>query len=188
MCLEWNVTLRVISDINMIQRSISKWILNSSRSTRMNCCCSILWLRSLVLFLTCWINLSHIHAVNVSWHNLVVVVVIHILCIEPCKLLAHATTFLSVILVLALATLGEVYDVVASFRTTGRVSAIFERYLVLGHVDSATITGVGLSSSSLTAQLILIMKARIRQCVERASILFEVLGLRHQRLRSWISS
>ena len=119
--------------------------------------------------------MSHIYAVNVSLHNLVVV--IHILCIESCKLLAHATTFLSVILILA--TLGEVYDVVASFRTAGRVSAVFERYLVLSDVDSATITGVGLSSGSLTAQLILIMKARIRQSVERASILFKVLGLRH---------
>ena len=101
----------------------------------------------------------------------------HVLGIKPCELLAHATSFLSI--VLALATLGEVYDVVASFWTTGGVSAVFERYLVLGDVDSATSADIGLSSSSLTAQLILIMKACIGQSIERASILFEVLSLRH---------
>ena len=191
MCLERNVTLRVISNIDVIQRSIPKWILNSSRSTRMNRCCSILRLRSFMLFLPCLVNLRHIYTVSVSWHNLVVVVIVamaatHVLGIEPCELLAHATTFLSVIL--ALTTLGEVYDVVASFWTTGGVSAVFERYLVLSNVDSTTSTDIGLSSSSLTAQLILIMKACIGQSIERASILFEVLGLRHQWLRSWISS
>ena len=156
----------------------------------MNRCCSILRLRSLMLFLPCLVNLRHIYTVNVSWHYLVVVIVAmaatHVLGIEPCELLAHATSFLSVIL--ALTTLGEVYDVVASFWTTGGVSAVFERYLVLSNVDSTTSTDIGLSSSSLTAQLILIMKACIGQSIERASILFEVLGLRHQWLRSWISS
>jgi len=118
MCLERNVTLRVISNIDVIQRSIPKWILNSSRSTRMNRCCSILRLRSLMLFLPCLVSLRHIHTVSVSWHNLIVVVIVamaatHVLGIKPCELLAHATSFLSI--VLALATLGEVYDVVASF-------------------------------------------------------------------------
>jgi hypothetical protein len=165
----------------MIQCSISKWI-HSSRSTRMDCCSSILRLCSFMLFLTCLVNLIYIHTVNITGNNLVVIVS-HILSVEPSELGSHST-FLSVIL----ATLCEVYNIIASFRTSCGVSAVFERYLVLGDVDSSTSTGIGLSSSSLTAQLILIMKACICQSIQRASILFKVLSLRHQRLWSWISS
>jgi hypothetical protein len=156
----------------LIQCSISKWI-HSSRSTRMDCCSSILRLCSFVLFLTCLVNLVYIHTVNITGNNLVVIVS-HILSVESSELGSHST-FLSVILT----TLCKVYNIVASFRTSCGVSAVFERYLVLGDVDSSTSTGIRLSSSSLTAQLILIMKACICQSIQRASILFKVLSLRH---------
>jgi hypothetical protein len=141
----------------------------------MDCCSSILRLCSFVLFLTCLVNLVYIHTVNITGNNLVVIVS-HILSVESSELGSHST-FLSVILTLT--TLCEVYNIVASFRTSCGVSAVFERYLVLGDVDSSTSTGIGLSSSSLTAQLILIMKACICQSIQRASILFKVLSLRH---------
>jgi len=129
------------------------------------------------------INLVHIYAVvNISWNNLVVIIGATI-WIESGELLTHCS-FLAIVL----ATLGEVYYVISSLMTTSRVSAVFERYLILGHVDSSTIAIFGWSSISLTAQLILIMKAGICQSVKWASILLEVLGLWHQRLWSWISS
>ena len=151
----------------------------------MNCCCSVLWLGSLMLFLAKDVNLIYICAVvNISWNNLVVIGGTTI-WIEPCELLlAHSSSFLSIIL----AALREVHDVVASLWSTGRITAVFERYLVLGHIDSSCITWIRWSTISLTAQLILIMKAGVGQSIKRASILLEVLGLWHQRLWSWISS
>ena len=99
--------------------------------------------------------LINIHTVNIIWHNLIVIR--HIISIEPGKL-AHLA-----LLCIFLTNLSEVYDFVSSFGTTGGVSVVFERYLVLGHVDStvAIATGVRVSSCSLTAQLLFIMKARI---------------------------
>ena len=126
-----------------------------------------------MLFLTCLVNLIYIHTVNITGNNLVVIVS-HILSVESSELGSHYT-FLSVIL----ATLCEGYDIGASFRTSCGVSTVFERYLVLGDVDSSISTGIGLRSSSLTAQLILIVKACISQSIQRTSILSKVLSLRH---------
>ena len=110
-----------------------------------------------MLFLTRLLNLININTVGITIHYLIIISA-HILA-KSIKL-AHST-FLAIFLALS-----EVHDFVTTFRTGVGVSAILERYLVLGDINSATtISSIRLSSGSLTAQLLFIMKARISQSI-----------------------
>lgn len=147
MRLKRNVTLGIISNVNMIQCTISKWV-HSSRSTWMYGGSSILWLGSFVIFLSCWRNLIYFYTV---WNDLIVVTT-NILSIKPMNLPQYST-FLAIFL----GILCKIDDFIA-LRCHFCVSTVFERYLILRDVDSTSATGVWLSSISLTAELILIMK------------------------------
>ena len=133
----------------------------------------------MVFILRCWSNLINIDSINstlIDWTSIIVTLI-------KSPKLSHVIR----VVVVILTYLCKVDDI-TSFWTTCWIPIVFERYLILCHVDSSgIITSVWLSSVSLTAQLLFVMKTGVRQSVKWTSILLDILRLLHQSLRSRIT-